>query len=131
MAILVIDPDSDTLDSLLQLFATFDLGPAYPALSLRAGLEAFAVGGIRAVVVSVQRRPQEAVAFVQHVLGRARMPIILLVGPGDARHAALDAVRTDVRAVLVKPFDPRELVALLKGDARRGGGVLGRTDGDA
>ena len=111
-AILVVEDDVELRDALCAALASGD----YPVLSAGDGVEALALldsQPVGLVVSDVQMEPMNGHELLGHIRQRhPRLPAVLMTAYGTIENA-VDAMQSGASDYLVKPFDARDLIAVV------------------
>ena len=119
--IVIVDDDSDMRMTLAELlhengFETIPLGSSKEYYDLSDGQ------GIDLALIDLKLKGESGLTLAMNIRAKTDMPIVMLTGVGDVvdKIVGLEIGADDY---LMKPFDPRELIARLRAVLRRYGKV--------
>jgi two-component system OmpR family response regulator len=115
--ILVVDDEEDILSLLTEFFRKHG-HPVTAATSGTAMFAALETEGIDLVILDIMLPDQDGFSLCRRLRASSKVPVIMLTAMGDHtdRIVGLELGADDY---LVKPFDPRELLARVKAVLRR------------
>ena len=120
--ILIVDDEQDMRDLLIDLIES----GGFRAQAVADGTEmqrALAAGDHALLILDLRLRREDGLALARAVRQDSAIPIMILTGKGDEtdRILGLELAADDY---LMKPFNPRELLARVRALLRRAGGEL-------
>jgi two-component system OmpR family response regulator len=120
--VLIVDDESDMRELLCDLIESSGLRATAveDGAAMRAQLEG---GGYALLILDLRLRREDGLMLARSVRASSAMPIMILTGKGDEtdRILGLELAADDY---LMKPFNPRELLARVRALLRRAGGEL-------
>ncbi len=120
--VLIVDDEADMRELLCDLIESNGLR-ATAVEDGTAMREQLARGGYSLLILDLRLRREDGLALARNVRESSAIPIMILTGKGDEtdRILGLELAADDY---LMKPFNPRELLARVRALLRRAGGEL-------
>ena len=120
--VLIVDDEADMRELLCDLIESNGLR-ATAVEDGAAMREHLARGGYTLLILDLRLRREDGLALARNVRDSSAIPIMILTGKGDEtdRILGLELAADDY---LMKPFNPRELLARVRALLRRAGGEL-------
>lgn len=115
----IIDDDADLRQTLAALMEENGLG----SVALADGASFFALGPAPEVdlaLIDLKLTSENGLALALRIRDRFGLPIVMLTGRGDEMDKII-GLETGVDDYLLKPFNPRELIARIRAVLRRSG----------
>jgi OmpR family response regulator RpaB len=124
--ILIIDDDESLCDRLVAYFSLFDL-ELFTANSPSVGLEKIAALSPDLLLLDVMMPEKDGFTLCKEIRASNALPIIMLTARGELTDKVL-GLEIGADDYMSKPFEPRELVARIKGLLRRTGPTVKMED---
>jgi two-component system OmpR family response regulator len=119
--IVIVDDDASVRDTLQSLLFENGFDPI-PMSSIREFLALGETPQVNLVLIDLKLRGESGLTLASHINTKHNIPIIMLTGTGDEVDKIL-GLESGADDYIMKPFNPRELIARIKAVLRRYGGV--------
>lgn len=119
--IVIVDDDASVRDTLQSLLFENGFDPI-PMSSIREFLALGETPQVNLVLIDLKLRGESGLTLASHINTMHNIPIIMLTGTGDEVDKIL-GLESGADDYIMKPFNPRELIARIKAVLRRYGGV--------
>ena len=115
--ILVID-DDENISKVIRLYLEKEGMEALLASNGRAGLEVFSRESPDLVLFDIMMPEMDGIEVIKNIRKESAVPVIMLTAKGDTFDKVL-ALELGADDYIVKPFEPKELIARIKAVIRR------------
>ena len=115
--ILVID-DDENISKVIRLYLEKEGMEALLASNGRAGLEVFSRESPDLVLLDIMMPEMDGIEVIKNIRKESAVPVIMLTAKGDTFDKVL-ALELGADDYIVKPFEPKELIARIKAVIRR------------
>lgn len=119
--IAIVDDDASIRDTLQMLLFENGFSPI-PMASIQDFLELGENPDVNLVLIDLKLRGESGLTLANHVNTKHNIPIIMLTGTGDEIDKIL-GLESGADDYVMKPFNPRELIARIKAVLRRSTGT--------
>lgn len=115
--ILVID-DDENISKVIRLYLEKEGMEALLASNGKAGLEVFSKESPDLVLLDIMMPEMDGIEVIKNIRKESAVPVIMLTAKGDTFDKVL-ALELGADDYIVKPFEPKELIARIKAVIRR------------